>query len=298
MDYYCSMVVEEAYRKAREQLQDIYGTREAAQLTDMLIENICGLTRTQRIIQQKNINLSPVQQQTLLSYLQELLAHRPVQYVLHEAWFADKKFYVDENVLIPRPETEELCEWIISDYNSFKTKSSPVILDVGTGSGCIAITLKNKIPSAEIFAADISPGALQVAEKNASAQNAHIHFCEMNFLDRNEWSRLPQFDIIVSNPPYIKKSEAAAMQENVLSYEPHTALFVENDDACIFYSEIALFAAEHLYAGGRLYFEINEAHAGDVRELLQSQSLDNIELRQDMYGKNRMMRCERKTNSL
>ena len=283
------MTVEEAYKITRDQLQNIYESREAAHITDMLFENICGLSRTQRIMQQKSRILLAEEEQKLFSYNENLLAHKPIQYVLHEAWFAGKKFYVDENVLIPRPETEELCEWIFTTHHSFKTKNIS-ILDVGTGSGCIAITLKNKFPNADVYAVDISAGALEVASKNAAAHNASINFCEMNFLDRNKWNALPQFDIIVSNPPYIKQSEAEAMQKNVLDHEPHTALFVKDDDAFIFYREISLFAQTHLRAGGSLYFEINEMHGDDIKQITGRLGFINTEIKKDIYGKSRMIR--------
>ena len=187
---------------------------------------------------------------------QELLTHKPIQYVLNEVWFAGIKFYVDENVLIPRPETEELCEWIVvnekSKVKSKKSKIKPqtsLILDIGTGSGCIAVTLKKKMRDAEISALDVSEKALHVAEKNASSNNTEIQFYCLNILNEDEWKSLPHFDIIVSNPPYVKESEAAAMQKNVLKYEPHTALFVNDDDAFIFYNKIFFF-----YRNERIYF--------------------------------------------
>ena len=266
------MSLEEAYRHLLYNLQTVYDKRETANIANMLIESITGLTRIDRIVQ-KDLQITIEQAGKINECTTELLLQKPIQYVLNEAWFAGIKFYVDENVLIPRPETEELCEWIISIQNSkfipHIAGQNSKILDIGTGSGCIAVTLKKKMRDAEIFALDVSEKALHVAEKNASLNNTEIQFYCLNILNEDEWKSLPYFDIIVSNPPYVKESEAAAMQKNVLKYEPHTALFVNDDDAFIFYNKITAFAQHYLKESGELYFEINESHSIEVNGIMK-----------------------------
>ena len=293
------MSLNEVNKMLAEQLKTIYDEREAMNIADMLIENITGLSRIDRMVQ-KDLQLSNAQTEKIKRLTQELLTHKPIQYVLNEAWFAGIKFYVDENVLIPRPETEELCEWIVvnekSKVKSKKSKIKPqtsLILDIGTGSGCIAVTLKKKMRDAEIFALDVSEKALHVAEKNASLNNTEIQFYCLNIFNEDEWKSLPYFDIIVSNPPYVKESEAAAMQKNVLKYEPHTALFVNDDDAFIFYNKITAFAQHYLKESGELYFEINESHSIEVNGIMKNYGFAKIELRKDMQGKYRMIRGEK-----
>ena len=293
------MSLHETYKQLQHKLQIIYENREAENIANAVMKSITGLSRLERMMQ-KDLQITQEQSIKINNCTTELLLHKPMQYVLQEAWFAEMKFYVDENVLIPRPETEELCEWIVlnekSKVKSKKSKIKPqtsLILDIGTGSGCIAITLKKKIPDVEVFALDISKKALQVAKKNASLNNTEIHFFCLNILNKENWKPLPQFNIIVSNPPYIKQSEAAAMQKNVLNYEPHTALFVADEDAFIFYNKIATFAQHHLKKFGELYFEINEAYSNEVFTIMKDLGFKNIELKKDMQGKNRMIRGEK-----
>lgn len=273
------------YKKIKTELEKIYDKREANNIADMVIENITGMNRIERLIK-KEIILNDEQITKAEKYLNELMVHRPIQYVLHEAWFSRIKFFVDENVLIPRPETEELVEWIISDTDKTKQIS---ILDIGTGSGCIAIALKKKLPQTIIHALDISDPAIQIAKRNANENNAEIIFHKTNILDEEEWKSLQQFDIIVSNPPYIKTTEAKEMHKNVLNFEPHLALFTQDDDALIFYRKIAAFANTHLHAGGKLYFEINELYPQEVAGILSEAGFKNTSLKKDMHGKYRMI---------
>ena len=278
---------------------------EAANIADWVIEYITGVKRIDRILN-KQIPLTHQQEQLLERFSLDLLQHKPIQYVLHEAWFAGMKLYVDENVLIPRPETEELVEWVVkevsglqfpvfglkvTDANSKFKISNLQLLDIGTGSGCIPIALKKKISSAFISAIDISAAALEVAKRNAAEQQTEIMFRQLDILNRDEWKQLSQFDIIVSNPPYIKQNEAGQMHSNVLEHEPHLALFVPNDDALLFYKTIAAFGLKHLNKNGKLFFEINETLGNDVCELLQQYGYKNIELKKDMQGKERMIKA-------
>ncbi|HEY6978004.1 MAG TPA: peptide chain release factor N(5)-glutamine methyltransferase [Chitinophagaceae bacterium] len=293
------MTIPKAYQQLLFQLYEMYDEREAANIADMVIEHITGLKKIDRIIN-RQLPLTEEQIQLLNDYTFQLLQHKPVQYVLREAWFGGLKLYVDENVLIPRPETEELAEWIIKDVpglqfslsGSFTAHSaSPAILDIGTGSGCIAVTLKKKLPIAEIHAVDISESALNIAKQNAAAQKTEIKFHFLNILNTNEWNKLPAFDIIVSNPPYVKRSEASTMQKNVLQHEPHIALFVPDEDPLLFYRTVAAFGLQHLKAHGKLFFEINETSGKEVQDLLSQYGYENIEIKKDLQGKDRMIKA-------
>ncbi len=294
------MTVQEAYTRLMYQLFELYDDREAENIADMIIEHITGFRKIDRIIN-KQFPLSEAQIQLLNGYTIELLQHKPVQYVLHEAWFAGMKLYVDENVLIPRPETEELVRWIIADCRlpiaDSKTNSqSPIpnstLLDIGTGSGCISVALKKKLSGVEIHALDISGEALNVANRNAATQQTKMIFYHLNILDRDQWQSLPIFNVIVSNPPYVKQSESSTMQKNILKYEPHIALFVPNDDALLFFKAIAEFGLQHLNANGKLFFEINETLGKEVTALLEQYGYNNIELKKDFQGKDRMVKAE------
>ncbi len=276
-------------------LSEIYDEREAANIADMVIEFVTGLRKIDRVLD-KQFLLNEEQNVKLKSCLVDLLKHKPVQYILHEAWFAGMKFYVDENVLIPRPETEELVELIAKEVDSGLLTDDSLtftVLDIGTGSGCIAIALKKKSSiinrQFSISAIDISENALNIAKKNAIENKMEIYFFQTNILDENEWKQFVKFDIIISNPPYIKQSEQVSMGENVLKFEPHLALFVADEDALIFYKKIAAFGLRHLNKNGKLFFEINENLGNEICELLENSGYKNIELKKDMQGKNRFV---------
>jgi release factor glutamine methyltransferase len=227
-----------------------------------------------------------------------ILRGEPVQYVVGFAWFYGLKFKVNNSVLIPRPETEELVEWVLEIAKTFKkTHKNVKILDIGTGSGCIPVTLKVKNPDLEVSAVDISESALITASRNAYRHGAEIDFKRIDILDTSAWDDLGNFDIIVSNPPYIPHAEKALMEGNVLNFEPHLALFVDDDDTLIFYEKIADFALKHLdtclsdrQAERVLFFECNQYNAQDVVKMLQSKGFKNVELRKDMSGNDRMVK--------
>ncbi len=287
------MTIHEASQQLRFQLFDLYDDREAGNIADLVMENITGWTKIDRVVN-KTVPISAIQLQQLHDYALALLANKPLQYVLHEAWFFGMKLYVDENVLVPRPETEELADWIVKENSKVKSQSSKTtvekLVDIGTGSGCIPLAIKKKLPSIEVHAVDISEAALQVAKKNAAAQQLQIHFHQLDILDADARQALPTFDIIVSNPPYIPQSDKATMAANVLQYEPHLALFVDNEDPLIFYKAIADFAHTHLKPGGQVYLEIHEQMAQSIIALYTKKGFSDIELRKDMQGKDRMMR--------
>lgn len=219
------------------------------------------------------------------SLLVELKKEVPIQYLLGKTNFYGLDFEVNENVLIPRPETEELVEWIINENTNAKKIK---ILDIGTGSGCIAISLAKNLPNAQVFAIDVSKKALETAKRNAESNDVEVLFLLQNILETEDLKE--QFDIIVSNPPYVRNLEKEEIKKNVLDYEPHLALFVEDHDALIFYRKIAELAQKNLQKKGQLYFEINQYLGEEMKELLENMNFKNIELKKDIYGNDRMMR--------
>lgn len=215
----------------------------------------------------------------------ELKSHKPFQYVIGETEFYGLKFFVNENVLIPRPETEELIEWILQDHPQFSGK----ILDIGTGSGCIPITLKKHLNEAEIYALDFSEKALETAQNNAGFHQTEIHFSQIDFLNF-EFHQLPNFDLIVSNPPYICEKEKYAMNSNVVNFEPKSALFVPDQNPLIFYQKIAEFAKEKLHSNGSIYLEINQNLGFETEKLFLNQGFQTF-LRKDISGNTRMLKA-------
>lgn len=283
------MTLAQAQTDTLAKLALLYNKREAANICDWVLEQVTGKKRIDRLIY-KQVSLPEDQVIRLQQILAELQTHRPVQYVLGEAWFAGMRFFVNESVLIPRPETEELVEWIVTECGRQNREHSTLsILDIGSGSGCIPIVLKKKLPNARVTSIDISEPALAVARKNAATLNADIHCQQFNFLDESSWPELPVFDIIVSNPPYIKQSEQSSMAKHVLDFEPSLALFVPDKDALVFYRKIAAFGKTHLNKGGAIYVEINEALGKETVSLYEQEGY-TTELRKDLQGKDRMIK--------
>jgi len=281
------MTLNEARTVLTKELKNVYETDELGNIIELVIEYITNMTRAEQV-KTKVPYLTCTQLENLDVMTERLKKNEPVQYVLGEAWFAGMKFKVNKNVLIPRPETEELVDWIVREAMSNELRAAS-ILDVGTGSGCIPITLKKKLPLATISAIDVCGEALFTATENAIELNADVNFTLLDFLDEEKWKELGQFDIIVSNPPYIKQSEINTMHERVKEFEPHLALFVPDDDALLFYKKLSGFAVEHLKTGGSLFVEINEALGEKVVNLFRG--FANIELRKDMQGKDRMIKA-------
>lgn len=282
------MTIQEATQHIKEQLKNIYDQREAGNISGWVIEHLTGSKRTDRIIH-KNKPITPEQELQLQQYCKRLLKHEPVQYVLNEAWFCGLKFFVDQHVLIPRPETEELVEWIIDNCKFPISKLK--ILDIGSGSGCISIALKRKLRKAEIWSCDISKAALEVARQNAKELGVDVTFLPVDFLDEKQREQLPSFDIIVSNPPYVPEKDKQQMRPNVLQYEPATALFVPDNDPLIFYRAIAEFGRSHLNKNGVIYAEIHESIGEMVNQLFRLKGY-STELKKDMQGKERMLKAE------
>lgn len=222
--------------------------------------------------------------------LDELLAGRPIQYVLNEAWFDNRAFFVNESVLIPRPETEELLDWI---KHTYATQSHPdTLLDIGTGSGILAISLKRAFPSCTVTAVDKSKKALEIANKNAHQHQETIPFVEMDFIDAHSQASLPNYDLIVSNPPYIPLEEKSTMPALVIEHEPHLALFTPNEDPLLFYRSIAAFGHHHLNENGHIFVELHEDRAEQTQRLFEELSYQT-ELKKDMQGKWRMLHANR-----
>ncbi|MDB5192956.1 MAG: prmC [Segetibacter sp.] len=285
------MTIHKAYQILLLQLYEVYHNREAANIANMVIEHVTGQRMIDRIMY-KDLPVNEQQQRLLEQYAQELLQHKPIQYVLGEAWFYNLKLFVNEHVLIPRPETEELVEWIVEENEKCKMKNEKLsILEVGTGSGCIPIALKVALPEASVTAVDVSADALIVANKNALIHNAEVTFKTVDFLNEGSWSDLEECDIIVSNPPYIKASEENEIRENVLKHEPHLALFVPDNNALVFYEAIAKFGRTHLKAGGAIYVEINEALGEATKQVFIEQGYGKVELKKDMQQKDRMIKA-------
>lgn len=278
------------------QLTQIYDEGEAKAIARMTYEERFGLTLSD-IYLGRETQLSAADQTELEEIAKRLLQGEPIQYVLGQADFCGRTFMVNEHVLIPRPETEELCNWKPLPLPSPKGEGAK-ILDIGTGSGCIAITLAAMYPEAQVIGWDISEDALEVAKINAIRNNVNVSFEQVDVL--NLPSPLPfgggrgeALSLIVSNPPYICNKERAAMAVNVLEYEPHTALFVPDDDPLLFYRAIAQYGQTALKAGGWLYFEINPLYAREMCDMLRIMSYHDIELKADQYGKQRMIRAQR-----
>jgi release factor glutamine methyltransferase len=283
------MTIHEASQRLRFQLFDLYDEREAGNITDLVMEHISGWKKIDRVVN-KTVPLSAAQVKTLEAYTVALLNHTPVQYVLQEAWFYDMRLYVDRNVLIPRPETEELVDWVIRDARNTELARGNLMLDIGTGSGCIPLALKKNLPAAEVYTCDISEAALDIAKKNAIDLQLAIGFHQLDILSPEGRAGLPIFDTLISNPPYIPQKDKTAMAANVLQHEPALALFVTNDDPLLFYNAIADFAAAHLTKKGRIYLEIHEDMGEATINLYRQKGFSNIELRKDLQGRDRLIR--------
>ncbi|MEM7486978.1 MAG: HemK/PrmC family methyltransferase [Bacteroidota bacterium] len=316
------MLLKEIKTIFHKELDRFYPTEEIDAFFYQLIEHYLHLERFILVVQ-PNVSITKEEEQPLFEALAQLKLEKPLQYILGAAHFMDLELKVNEHVLIPRPETEELAEWIISDCQvehsrdlrklddiqdaersrsvistSFNDHNSAPfneqrrkILDIGTGSGCIAIALAKKVPNAKVFAIDVSEKALEVAKRNAVLNEAEVTFIKADILNfQLELELELEFDIIVSNPPYVRELEKAEIRKNVKDYEPDLALFVPDEDALLFYRAIVKFAANHLSKVGKVYLEINQYLGEETKLLLEAHNFSEIELRKDIFGNDRMLK--------
>lgn len=267
-------------------LRDIYTKGEAQALLRIIMESVCGIS-THELLLGKGKEISDKERSKIKDIVDGLKCHKPIQYLLGTADFHGLELIVTPDVLIPRPETAELVDHIIND---FKDKS-PSILDIGTGSGCIAIALATSIPKAKVTAIDISKAALRVASTNAKSIGADVRFTHGDILSQHQSEDI--YDCIVSNPPYIMEREKVEMEQNVLEYEPHIALFVPDDDPLLFYRAIAKFGKSGLRNGGSLYFEINSLCGKEMTDMLDKEGYRDIELINDLYDNERIIKAKR-----
>jgi len=270
-------------------LSDLYPSQEVLSFFTILVEKHLDLSRLE-VALKPNHSVSLTVSKKIKNAIQRLRKFEPIQYIVNGVEFYNLKFYVNRNVFIPRPETEELVFWIVDRHKNHDSKSRR-ILDIGTGSGCIAISLAFNLPDYKVSAFDISSEALDVARKNAIINNVNVDFFKEDVLN---CKKLPKkYDIIVSNPPYIIENEKDKMQSNVLKYEPDIALFVNNDDPLLFYRKIAQLGQKHLISEGSIYFEINEYLGSELLILLKTEGYKEITLQKDIFGKYRMVKCRK-----
>ncbi len=266
-----------------QQLKEIYIENEIDSLFFIALEYVTSISKIEYILQ-KEEEISEEKLIELKFILEELTKNKPIQYITKNAYFYGLNFYVNEKVLIPRQETNELVDWVLMSV----THSKPIkILDIGTGSGCIAITLKKNLPLSEVFAIDISNEAIQVAQKNANDNEVEINFLQKNILEINDLKS--NFDIIISNPPYVRELEKLEMAPNVLDNEPHLALFVPDNNPLLFYEKITEIALKNLTEDGMLFFEINQYLSAETKKMIENKGFKNVTLRKDLQENYRMI---------
>ena len=285
------MFLKEFKNTFKKELLSIYDEQEIDSFFYIILEKLHVLKRIDLALNPETV-MDGLHLKQWKSIVSDLKIQKPIQYILGETEFYGLRFLVNENTLIPRQETEELVELIVKDEEKGKREKKKVrILDVGTGSGCIAISLVANIHNAQVFAIDVSEKALATAKKNAEVNKVNVVFLLKNILETEDLEQ--QFDIIVSNPPYVRNSEKAEIKANVLKYEPHLALFVEDTDALHFYRKITELAKKNLNPNGKLYFEINQYLGKETVQLLEDLGFKNVELKKDIYGNDRMIKCMR-----
>ncbi|AOW11183.1 peptide chain release factor N(5)-glutamine methyltransferase [Flavobacterium gilvum] len=280
------MKIKEYRTQFIQELASIYDEGEAESFFYLILEEKQQLKRVDLALK-PDLVLSDEEIQVWNSILEQLKLEIPIQYLLGKTSFYGLEFEVNSTVLIPRPETEELVDWIIESQKSKDKSQNLKILDIGTGSGCIAVSLAKNLPNAKVFAIDVSEKALATAKKNAESNSVDVTFMEQNILETTDLGQ--EFDIIVSNPPYVRNLEKEEIKKNVLDNEPHLALFVDDNDALLFYRKIAELAQKNLSVSGELYFEINQYLGEEMVDLLEKMNFKNIELRKDIYGNDRMI---------
>ena len=275
------------------ELSALYPHTEIQSFLTIILEEFMGLQRID-MITKPDLEFSPEKTTLIIAAIHRLKTHEPIQYIIGKTNFFGYPFHVNEHVLIPRPETEELVNWIIRRVKEIEKNEAlkPLsILDIGTGSGCIPISLRKNLKNTTVSAIDISEKAINIARANAKLNAVDIEFITQDILATNILPRT--YDIIVSNPPYVRASEKRLMQKNILNFEPEQALFVEDFNPLIFYHKIAQLSQSYLHDSGLLFFEINEYLGSEMIELLQSLGFSDIELKKDMFGKNRMISAKK-----
>lgn len=278
------MTIKELYNKYLTELKDLYQTGEATAITKIMFEHFAKISGSDMILNAKK-ELGNDIEHLLQNALLQLKDHVPVQHITEQAWFYNLNFEVNNAVLIPRSETEEL---VLEAINFLKGNEGKKVLDIGTGSGCIPISIKKNIANALITSVDVSRAAISVAEKNAAKNNVEINFVEMDFLDEGNYKGLAEFDLIISNPPYIPENEKNILDKNVVDFEPHLALFVPDNDHLLFYKKILIFAENHLAKNGKILLETHEDFAIITSEIFIAAKYE-VEIKKDMQGKDRML---------
>lgn len=281
------MILKEINTIFHNELDAMYGVNEVDSFFNILIDFYLKLNRITLVLQ-PNYAITKEEEQPLFEALSRLKLNEPIQYIIGETEFFRLPLKVNKHTLIPRPETEELVQFIIDTVTSSEVEKPIKILDIGTGSGCIAISLAKHLPNARVSAFDISKEAINVAKENAELNKVEVDFFEVDILNQDRWDN--KFDIIVSNPPYVRQLEKSEMKANVLNHEPELALFVEDDNPLVFYKAITKFAMQHLEKDGQLYFEINQYLGNDMIQLMEEHSFSNIKLNKDLFGNDRMIK--------
>ncbi|MEJ6791432.1 MAG: peptide chain release factor N(5)-glutamine methyltransferase [Lacinutrix sp.] len=288
------MLIKDLENIFHETLDAIYGKQEVSSFFFLCTEAFFNITRLDLALN-RIISITKAEQQPIFNALEALKNQKPIQYIIGETEFYGLPFKVNENTLIPRPETEELVQLIIDSNLERNEESQLSILDIGTGSGCIAISLAENIKNAQVYAMDVSAKAIEKAKENAVLNKVKVAFIEGSILEETQRNLLfkdLKFDAIVSNPPYVRNLEKAEIQNNVLNNEPHLALFVEDDNPLLFYKAITEFASKNLKPKGQLFFEINEYLGEETKALVDSFGFKNVELIKDMFGKDRMLKAD------
>ncbi len=282
-------LLREIKRQYLKELETVYDKQEANSLLNILIKHFFGLSRVDQAVQ-TDFRLSESEILKLHFAVKDLKNEKPVQYITGETEFQGLKLKVTPEVLIPRPETEELIDLIVKENTSRKINS---ILDIGTGSGCIALSLKKYFPESEVTGIDISENSLKIANENSELNGLQVNFVKADILDSNVKNKFEKFDLIVSNPPYVTEDDKILMKKNVLEFEPHLALFVENNEPLVFYEKIADFSVEKLNPDGQLWFEVNEKYGYEVSGLLKHKGFKNVMVIKDFMGKERFVFCKK-----
>ena len=280
------MRVGELYKEFLIALETVYEKQEAISISNWVFENQLNYSRGELLIE-KNSEISEEKELNIIRIQNRLLTNEPIQYVLEEAWFYKEKFFVNKNVLIPRPETEELISWILEVSINLEEGD---ILDIGTGSGCISVMLSKYLPKSKVVAIDVSEESLAVAKINCKELKGNVNFKKLDFLSRDNWPALSIYNLIVSNPPYILLKEKNKLKANVTEFEPSIALFVPDNDPYIFYRKLLEFSKEHLITGGSIFVEVHEDHGEEIKKMFIDWGLKNVEIRKDIHGRQRMVK--------